>query len=149
MGGKILQKWDLQPPFNPYNYRRGRVCTKSYFNHLSTNPTKWPNTLKQKFINKLSTNCLSMFDHFVRLAYGDTTQFVCLWKKISKASSIFSVHIYAIYSVNTGKDNVQPENIKKPHQMNLLRSFEFKSCILKFQLQKILVLNQAEVLNKN
>ena len=93
MGGKILQKWDLQPPFNPYNYRRGRVCTKSYFNHLSTNPTKWPNTLKQKFINKLSTNCLSMFDHFVRLAYGDTTQFVCLWKKLAKQVPYF-LYIY-------------------------------------------------------
>ena len=33
---------------------------------LSTNPTKWLNTLKQ-FVGKLQTNCLSVFDHFVRL----------------------------------------------------------------------------------
>ena len=32
-----------------------------------TNPTKWPNTLKQ-FVGKLPTNCLSVFDHFVKLA---------------------------------------------------------------------------------
>ena len=37
------------------------------FNPLSANPTKWANTLKQ-FVGKLSTNCLSPFDHFVELA---------------------------------------------------------------------------------
>ena len=33
------------------------------FNPLTTNPTKWSNTLKQ-FVG----NCLSVFDHFVGLA---------------------------------------------------------------------------------
>ena len=37
------------------------------FNPLSANPTKWSNTLKQ-FVGRFSANCLSMFDHFVRLA---------------------------------------------------------------------------------
>ena len=36
------------------------------FNSLSTNPTKWSNTLKQ-FVDKLPTKCLSVFDHFVKL----------------------------------------------------------------------------------
>ena len=36
-------------------------------NPLSANPRKWSNTLKQ-FVGKLSTNCLSVFDHFVKLA---------------------------------------------------------------------------------
>ena len=36
-------------------------------NPLSANLTKWPNTLKQ-FVDKLPTNCLSVFDHFVGLA---------------------------------------------------------------------------------
>ena len=36
-------------------------------NTLSANPTKWSNTLKQ-FVGKLPTNCLSLFDRFVRLA---------------------------------------------------------------------------------
>ena len=40
---------------------------KFYFNPLSANPTKWWNTLKQ-FVGKLPTNCLSVFDHFVKLA---------------------------------------------------------------------------------
>ena len=34
---------------------------------LSANHTKWSNTLKQ-FVGKLSTNCFSVFDHFVGLA---------------------------------------------------------------------------------
>ena len=38
----------------------------SRINPLSANPTKWSNTLK-KFVGKLSTNCLSVFDHFVGL----------------------------------------------------------------------------------
>ena len=37
------------------------------FNSLSANPTKWSNTLKQ-FVDKLPMNCLSVFDHFVKLA---------------------------------------------------------------------------------
>ena len=36
-------------------------------NPLSTNATKWSNTLKQ-FVCNLSTNCFSVFDHFVGLA---------------------------------------------------------------------------------
>ena len=36
------------------------------FNPLSANPTKWSNTLKQ-FVGNLPTNCLSVFDHFVKL----------------------------------------------------------------------------------
>ena len=37
------------------------------FNPLSANPRKWPNTLKQ-FVGKLATNCLSVSDHFLKLA---------------------------------------------------------------------------------
>ena len=37
-----------------------------FVNPLSANPTKWPNTLKQ-FVGNSLTNCLSVFDHFVKL----------------------------------------------------------------------------------
>ena len=37
-----------------------------FINPLSANPTKWSNTLKQ-FVNKLPTNCLSVFDNFMGL----------------------------------------------------------------------------------
>ena len=36
-------------------------------NPLSANPTKWSNTLNQ-FVGKFPTNCLSVFDYFVKLA---------------------------------------------------------------------------------
>ena len=39
---------------------------RSFKNPLSNNPTKWSNTLK-RFVDKLPTNCLSVFDHFVGL----------------------------------------------------------------------------------
>ena len=39
----------------------------NWINLLSANPTKWPNSLKQ-FVGKLPTNCLSVFDNFVKLA---------------------------------------------------------------------------------
>ena len=40
---------------------------KLFINPLSANITKWSNTLKQ-FVSNLSTNCLSVFEYFVRLA---------------------------------------------------------------------------------
>ena len=40
---------------------------QSVINHLSANPTKWSNSLKQ-FVGNLPTNCLSVFDHFLILA---------------------------------------------------------------------------------
>ena len=39
-------------------------------NPLNANFTKWPNTLKQ-FVVKLPTNCLSVFAHFVGLAFKE------------------------------------------------------------------------------
>ena len=93
MGEKIFQKWGLQPPFNPCNYLRARFSTESYFNTLSAT---------QQDGQTHSTNCLSICDHFVRLAYGDTTQFVWLWKKLAK-QVLYFLYIYTIYSVNTRK----------------------------------------------
>ena len=43
--------------------KKEKVLTVNPFN---TNFTKWSNTLKQ-FVSNLPTNCLSVFDHFVRL----------------------------------------------------------------------------------
>ena len=45
-------------------------------NPLNANPTKWANTLTL-FVGKLLTNCLSVFDHFVKLAFkGLTTEVI-------------------------------------------------------------------------
>ena len=50
----------------------------NWFNPLSANPTKWSNTLKQ-FAGKLATNCLSVFDDFLGLAFkglSDKNRFI-------------------------------------------------------------------------
>ena len=46
----------------------------STINALSANFTKWSNTLKQ-FFDKLPTNCLIVFDHFVGLALKGLNEF--------------------------------------------------------------------------
>ena len=47
---------------------KNSVSIKSFnVNSLSASFTKWSNTLKQ-FVGKLSTNCLSVFGNFLRLA---------------------------------------------------------------------------------
>ena len=57
----------------PINLQIDMLCHMSntyrhaaFFNPLSANPTKWSNTFKQ-FVGNLSTNCLSVFDHFMNL----------------------------------------------------------------------------------
>ena len=42
--------------------------------NLSANPTSWSNTLKQ-FVGNLPMKCLSVFDHFVRLALKGIRKF--------------------------------------------------------------------------
>ena len=46
-----------------------RICQINALNinPLGANPIKWSNTLKQ-FVGNLATNCLGVFDHFVKLA---------------------------------------------------------------------------------
>ena len=53
-----------------------RDTSNSCFNPLSANPTKWSSTLKQ-FVDKLPTNCLSVFDHFVKLALKELMLRIC------------------------------------------------------------------------
>ena len=43
-----------------------RISSRNTVNPISANLTKWSNTLKQ-FVGKLLANCLSMFDHFMKL----------------------------------------------------------------------------------
>ena len=50
----------------------GKTWVGFCLNPLSANPTKWSNTLKQ-FVGNLPMNCLSVFDHFVRLALKGLT----------------------------------------------------------------------------
>ena len=51
------------------------MCPGGYLNPLSVTPTKWPNTLKQ-VVGKLPTNCLSVFERFVKLAFKGLNYFL-------------------------------------------------------------------------
>ena len=52
----------------PYFLSRALTLHIFAFNPLNANPTKWLNTIKQ-FVVNLPANCLSVFDHFVGLAF--------------------------------------------------------------------------------
>ena len=51
---------------------QSRLSSITIINLLSANLKKLPNTLKQ-FADNLPTNCLSVFDHFVKLALKELT----------------------------------------------------------------------------
>ena len=68
----ILQESVVLIDWYPSNIFFGLVDDQAwpenpFFNPLSANLTKWSNTLKQ-FVTNLLTNCLNVFDHFVKLA---------------------------------------------------------------------------------
>ena len=92
--------------------------SKHKFNPLSANCTKWSNTLKQ-FVGKLPTNCLSLFDHFVKLALKGLTSF-----------KYFSNHTYLKHKTNSWtaerklklKANLNRSCYLKQMNRNFLRS---------------------------
>ena len=83
----------------------------SRINPLSTNPTKWSSTLKQ-FVGKLPTNYLSVFDHFVKLAFYGII-FVYWEAKNSLATKRFVVQFSLVAfsnSLKTMKTEQQQKN---------------------------------------
>ena len=78
-------------------------------NPLSANPTKWPNTLKQ-FVGKLSTNCLSVFDHFDNVALkGLTLNFKCPCYITQTKMKEFMSTIYS-FDYNQNKEDERDES---------------------------------------
>ena len=65
-------------------------------NPFSANTRKWSNTIKQ-FVGNLSTNCLSVFDHFVRLALKGLAKHI--WP-IIHYTEIVLVKVEGIYEQN-------------------------------------------------
>ena len=62
------------PPKKIFGFVNHFMKNVKGFNPLSANITKWSNTLK-RFVAKLPTNCLSVFDHFVGLVLKGLTKF--------------------------------------------------------------------------
>ena len=56
-------------------------------NLLSANPTKWSNTFKQ-FVGNLPTNCLSVFDRFLKLALKGLNK-IQFWANFTHCSCVF------------------------------------------------------------
>ena len=67
----------------------------NYFNPLSASFTKWSNTLEQ-FVDKLPTNCLSVFDHFVGLGRKGLTLF---YAKIKTSNSPKLLLVFKTFSI--------------------------------------------------
>ena len=59
-----------------------------FFNPISDNPTKWSNTLTRK----LPTNCLSVYDHFVKLTPKELTERSHLRVVFGLLSSCYNVY---------------------------------------------------------
>ena len=70
-----LLLFELKTNFDNYDLFQVSLKRKKFFNPLNANPTKWSNTLKQ-FVGRLPTNCLSVFDHFVKLALKGLSAFI-------------------------------------------------------------------------
>ena len=74
------------------------------FNPVSANPTKWSNTLKEVVPN-LPTNCLSVFDHFVKLALKGL---IGLKKKL-----YVYVYVYTRTQIHSSKKQKKLRKIEK------------------------------------
>ena len=100
------------------------ILTIFYCLISSANFTKWSNTLKQ-FLDKLATNCLSVFDHFVGLA---------LKRLISFISNLLIAYIllYSVMRNFTSKTIVQSRLTlkyqKKVWNISYLTSFRCLHC---------------------
>ena len=82
-----LTKSYVLNPFKPSpSCKDSTTHLQSCINPLSTNPTKWPNALKQ-FVGKLLTNCLSVFGHFLHLALKGLIIGNNKWQSNNKQSS--------------------------------------------------------------
>ena len=74
------------------------TCNNS-INPLNAKITKWSNTLKQ-FISKLPTNFLSVFDHFVGLAFKGLRNAFITKMKTAKIHLTSLFHHYMLHICN-------------------------------------------------
>ena len=82
--------------YHPYTICHSQSCNRLKFSPLSANPTKW-------------TNCLSVFDHFVRLAIQGLKKIVRNCHSIFKKSLVKKSNCVAandFQSIHEGKDTL-------------------------------------------
>ena len=90
----------------------------SFKNSLSNNPTKWSNTVK-RFVDKLPTNCLSVFDHFVGLVLKEFASRLFKKWNLPRISSVnvtrsvaFSIMAHTL-CFGASRESIKLWNIKK------------------------------------
>ena len=75
--------------YNPCKYQKIKIFWRfqgiqkwniglKWVNPFSSKPTKWSNSLN-RFVGKLQTNCLSVFDHFEGLALKGLKEWIFEW----------------------------------------------------------------------
>ena len=72
---RICKKCEMSSDATIHNEKPDEDTYNNIFKFLSVNPTKWSNTFKQ-FLRKFPTNCLSMFDHFMKLVLKGLSLFL-------------------------------------------------------------------------
>ena len=95
-----------------YNF----ILIKSGLNPLSANFRKWSNALKQ-FVGKLSTNCLSVFGHFVGLAL----------KGLKYSMSSMNHHLFSS-KIRINLEHSEAQNLEKIRPLRPYQNF-IGSCI--------------------
>ena len=91
----LVQRWQCHPRQHLLAHSQQWNCINDLWNLFSVNPfnanlTKWSNTLKH-------TNCLSVFDHFVGLAFQLLTiKIPQLLKLLEQCVSVFTVYFEQI-----------------------------------------------------
>ena len=72
---RICEKCEMSSDAKIHNEKPDEDTYNNFFKSLSAKPTKWSNTLKQ-FVGKFPMNCLSVFDHFVKLVLKGLSPFL-------------------------------------------------------------------------
>ena len=73
-------------------YQSINIANTNILKPLRANPTKWSNTLKQ-FVGKLSTNWLSVFAHFIKLALEGSGVLLVFERIVVEILETFSISI--------------------------------------------------------
>ena len=93
-------------------------------NPLSANFTKWSNTLKQ-FVGKLSTNCLSVFDHFVGLAHKGLNYSISTNPKLKELLTQGVIVALAcnnvLLKIKTEQKHFEAKNLQKIRASSLIK----------------------------
>ena len=104
---------------NKVQFIKGKIYEVG-INPLSSNFTKWSNTLKQ-FVNKLPTNCVSVFDRFVGLALkglisilGFVLVFTAVLRLLFSIFSFFTFPLWFLFVLQNFSIEIKISSFRQP-----------------------------------